>query len=293
MDKQLSDQLTLETDAEFNDPLERVAYGAGMMLDLGTIRDEQRYHRRRLNRHHYWLHGYGTVCGLAVRLAHVPPQPDVEETIRVIVAPGMAVDALGREVLVNEPYCINLNQWLAAQDPASLLEGYDEIGNILHLKVTARHKDCLTGLQPTLARKVNASTDAVSASRNRDSVLLELRPVSPDSDYQNRPWPAHEAIDTDTALEDLLTDTEQAYIDSAPEADRPRLRRQARLMHAARPLAENDTAEPAALAQVLLAHLTLTNVTDINDISLAPETTHANNLVRPFISGNSQLGQMI
>ena len=124
-------------------------------------------------------------------------------------------------------------------------------------------------------------------------MLLELRPVSPDSDYQNRPWPAHEAIDTDTALEDLLTDTEQAYIDSAPEADRPRLRRQARLMHAARPLAENDTAEPAALAQVLLAHLTLTNVTDINDISLAPETTHANNLVRPFISGNSQLGHMI
>jgi len=293
MDELLSDQLTLEADAQFSDPLERVAYADGMMLGLDAIQDEQHYHRRRLSRNNYWLHGYGTVCGLAVRLAHVPPQPDVVETIRVIVAPGVAIDSLGREVLVNEPYCIDLNQWLAAQDPGELLAGYDDVANTLHLKVTVRHKACLTGLQPTLARKVNASTDAVSASRNRDSVLLELLPVSPTSDLQQRPWLAHEPIDTETPLEDLLTDAEQLYIDAAPEEDRPRLRRQARLMHAGRPLSGNDVPDPSDMAQVLLAHLRLDGITDLNNIVIAPETTHANNLVRPFVSGNSQLGQMI
>ncbi len=292
MDKQASDQPTLESDAEFNAPLERVAYSAGMMLGLDAMRTEQHYHRRRLNRHHYWLHGYGTVCGLAVSLAHIPPEPEVEETIRVIVAPGVAIDSLGREVLVHEPYCINLNQWLAAQHPASLLEGYDEAGNALHLKVTVRHKECQSGLQPTLARKVNASTDAVSASRQRDGVLLELHPVSPDSVQPDRPWPAHRAIDNETPLEDLLTADEQAYIAAAPEQERPRLRRQARLMHGAAPLGE-EAPEPADLAPVLLARLRLDEVTDINDITPTPETTHANNLVRPFVSGNSQLGSMI
>ena len=52
MDELLSDQLTLEADAEFTDPLERVAYASGMMLGLDAIRDEQHYHRRRLSRHH-------------------------------------------------------------------------------------------------------------------------------------------------------------------------------------------------------------------------------------------------
>ena len=228
-----------------------------------------------------------------MRLSHVPPQPDVEETIRVIVAPGMAIDTLGREVLVNEPYCINLNQWLAAQNPGDLLNGYDDAANTLHLKVTVRHKACLTGLQPTLARKVNASTDAVSASRNRDSVLLELLPVNPTAPDQHLPWMAHEAIDTETPLDELLTDAEQLYINAAPEEERPRLRRQARLMHAARPLSGNDVPDPSDMAQVLLAHLRLDGVSDLNNIVLAPETTHTNNLVRPFVSGNSQLGQMI
>lgn len=293
MDELLSDQLTLEADAEFTDQLERVAYADGMMLSLDAIRDEQHYHRRRLNRHHYWLHGYGTVCGLAVKLAHIAPQPDVEESIRITVYPGIAIDTLGREVLVNEPYCINLQDWLNAQKADDLLAGYDDVANTLNFNITVRHKDCLTGLQPTLARKLNASTDAVSASRNRDSVLLELHPINPGATQQTHPWLAHEAIDTDVALEKLLSAEELEYINAAPAEAQTKLRQQARLMHAGQALSGSDEAEPAEMARVLLARLRLDNVADINAIVIDPITTHVNNLVRPFVSGNTQLDQMI
>jgi len=44
------------------------------LLGVEATRDEQDYHRRRLVRHQYWLHGSGTVAGLAVVLeARDPP----------------------------------------------------------------------------------------------------------------------------------------------------------------------------------------------------------------------------
>lgn len=284
MDDQVSDRLNLEADADFTDPLERVAYQSGMMLGLEAIRDEQAYHRRRLTRHQYWLHGYGTVAGMAVTLSHIPATEEVEETIRIIVDPGIGIDGLGRDVLVNETYCINLNAWIKARQPAELLEGYDDASNTLLLQVTVRQRDCQTGFQPTLARAVNAGTDAVKASRNRDSILLELLPLSPDSvDDNHRRWPAHEAIDTLTPLEELLSTTEMEHINNAPPDQQGRLEQLGRLMHAGRARSFNLSSDHEAAARVLLAHISLQNVTDLNNITVAPETTRVNGLVRPFV----------
>ncbi|MDV7400323.1 hypothetical protein RZS08_53405, partial [Arthrospira platensis SPKY1] len=77
MHSQIEDQSTLEQDARLDDPLRRVAFEAGMMLGLEAVRDEQQYHRRRLNRQQYWLHGYGTLAGMRVgMLPQSHPDPD-------------------------------------------------------------------------------------------------------------------------------------------------------------------------------------------------------------------------
>ena len=283
MEDQVTDQINLKADADLADPLERVAYQSGMMLGLEAIRDEQSYHRRRLNRHQYWLHGYGTVAGMAVSLSHIPPQEDVEETVRIIVNPGMGIDGLGRDVLVNETYCINLNAWIKSRTPADLLEGYDGDNNTLWLQVTVRQRDCLTGKQPTLARAVNAGTDAVKESRSRDSILLELSPLSPDRlEAEQRPWLAHEAIDTETPLQELLSQAEHEYIEKAPPEQQTRLRRYARLMLAGRTRSFNLEADRESAARILLAHISIEQVTDPSDINVSPDHIKVNGMVRPF-----------
>ena len=156
----IADELpTLEQDATLDEPLRRVAYEAGMLLGLEATRDEQAYHRRRLSRQQYWLHGYGTLAGMRVRI-------DAGRVgVPIIVGPGLGLDRLGREVLVHEPYCMVLREWLDAQTETHLRTGYVDAEDRLWLAVTVRYKDCPVARQPVLARKLNLSTDAVQPGR--------------------------------------------------------------------------------------------------------------------------------
>jgi hypothetical protein len=76
--------------------LERLNYFNGQRLEAGDFRTEQAYHigvRRALNRA---LYSPGIASGLEVR-AHPT------DAHRVIVMPGLAIDALGREIILLEP----------------------------------------------------------------------------------------------------------------------------------------------------------------------------------------------
>ncbi|NTV11881.1 MAG: hypothetical protein HGA47_14110, partial [Zoogloea sp.] len=172
---------SLADDASFDDALRRVSYQPGMLLGLDATRSEQDYHRRRHNRHAYWLHGSGTVAGLRVTARGDDPGNDTDPAkVRLMVSPGVGVDGLGREVCVSEPYCIDLAAWLSTQYEdadawgALIRDGYAAADNLLWLKVTMRYQDCPAGLQPVLATGVNAGTDPVQASRMLDCVLFEL-----------------------------------------------------------------------------------------------------------------------
>ena len=89
------DLSTLTEDANLDEPLRRVSYEAGMMLGLEATRDEQRYHRRRLSRHQYWLNGYGTIAGMSVSQS---PDTHTNSTdpvgVKLIVSPGIGIDRL-------------------------------------------------------------------------------------------------------------------------------------------------------------------------------------------------------
>jgi hypothetical protein len=100
-----------------DDPLEaaptpeRLFLFDGALLTQEHFRLEQTYHRSRLARILSMLHGYGTVVGLNV--AWLPPEggPDVE----IEVAPGIAVDRLGRLIEHGQRSCLRLGVWFDQQ----------------------------------------------------------------------------------------------------------------------------------------------------------------------------------
>lgn len=244
------DLRALRLDSERREPLKRVHYAEGMLLGIEATRAEQEYHRRRLVRHQHWLHGAGTVLGLAVA-AHVhrtPTDPALPvQSLRpaLKVQPGLALDGLGREVHLHEAYCLDLIDWLLAQGrdpragafgadgiyrlPAAWLVGVRDLANArtpgaqgaLHLRVTARYEACPRGMQPVFAHRLNDSTDAVDASRIGDGVMLELVPETSSTqrsvDFQGRPaaWtdvmiPADSRLDGQAQPADNLLSTAEA-----------------------------------------------------------------------------------
>lgn len=290
----LDDFTTLEQDADLAEPLRRVAYEAGMMLGLEATRDEQSYHRRRLTRHQYWLQGYGTLAGMVVSQAPATHPNNTDNlTVRLLVGPGIGIDGLGREVLIHEPYCINLGDWLAAQSESHLREGYSDADNLLWLKICVRQKDCPVAMQPVLARKLNLSTDAVQPSRTADSVQLELIPELPPPANADayQPWACHQAL---PAAMPSLSAAEQALLqqvqnDNAEAGEQLALH--ARLLHALDASGVNTRQLEDELedgARLLLARISIT-VADINVIVVNPQLISINNLVRPFLATASQL----
>ena len=79
------------------DPPRRVNFVDGLLLTAADFAAEQEYHRR-MRYLHNRLHGHGTVSGLEV----------VARRGRVRVGPGLAIDVLGREIVVTAPLSLPL-----------------------------------------------------------------------------------------------------------------------------------------------------------------------------------------
>ena len=301
----LDDDTTLSQDGALFEPLSRVAYRSGMMLGVEALRDEQGYNRRRLNRHQYWLHGAGTVVGLAVTLDHEAPDPDdtADQAMQLLVSPGIALDGLGREVVLTETYCLDLGAWIEANrdDDTRAWTGSDthipQQGG-LWLEIGLRQQGCDRGLQPVLAAEVNAGIDPVATSRIEQAAALDIRAITPDDadpaalaqpEPPQPPVPgaAHPGAPAD--LDTLLTQTEQDYLDAVAadnattaallrlHADRLFRLRESRLTP------EDLTETLAALARVPLARLRLATLDDIRLVS-HPSRVAINNLLRPFVT---------
>ncbi len=283
----------MQSDSEMNTQLERVNFEPGMLLGVEATRSEQDYHRRRLNRHRYWLHGAGTVVGLAVTLTHTENGlPDTAQPVYLNISPGVGIDGLGREVLCHEPYCLDLRAWLQAQwdsteTPAILGDGLDEENNQLLLQVTMRYASCPSGQQPVLARKINAGTDPVAPSRQQDSVLFELIGGAVENDV-DWPWGGHTPLASDQRPE--LTDEEKEYLNLLGPAARAQAERIGSRVYA---LPHNDRAldlnddDPASVARTLLASVSI-NLHPDNTPHIHPGHIRVNNLVRPLVRSAGQ-----
>lgn len=84
-------------------PLERVHYFPRQLITAEDMVAEQQYFQQKLRRHNRFLHGWGVVCGLAVRAA-----PADNEPWRVSISSGYALSPQGDEIYVPEVVCIDL-----------------------------------------------------------------------------------------------------------------------------------------------------------------------------------------
>lgn len=311
----LDDDSSLRADAALFAPLARVAYRHGMMLGVEAVRDEQAFHRRRLNRHQYWLHGTGTVVGLAVTLDFTAPatgetdDPDTDRDMRLLVSPGIALDGLGREVVLHEGYCLDLRAWIEAnRDP----DTRDWNGSSTHipqqgglwLEVSIRAADCDRGLQPVLAHEVNAGIDPVATSRIEQGVRLDIRPITPadaepaalaapDPIAEPLPGAMHPGSPPD--LDALLTQTELDYLDALADMPEALARFHAARLYRLRGATLDADLVPElieeqidAVARVLLARIRIETLGDAGLVS-HPSRVAINNLVRPFVTNPDAL----
>jgi hypothetical protein len=189
---------------------ERAAYTTGMLLDAQDFLDEQTYHRGRLARALAFLAGGGTLAGLKVTYqpaADGPPK--LVEEIRV--APGAAVDRLGRLIEIPRPACLRLDRWFKGEtdrdggdtlnlasrtnfadlvgariDPAGALPARAVVADVY-----VRFVACEKGLTPSFAAGPFDALDAVSASRVSDAYELALvaRPNGLDAPLHGLPDP--------------------------------------------------------------------------------------------------------
>jgi hypothetical protein len=82
----------------------RVRFHSHQHLGAADLSAEQAYHRDMRRRHNLAHHTWGAVVGLDLRL---------EEDARLLIAPGMAVDGFGREIVVLSPTELGPDAFLA------------------------------------------------------------------------------------------------------------------------------------------------------------------------------------
>ena len=206
-------------------PPERPNYAEGVMLAAEDFRSEQNYHRGRLARALALTAGYGTVAGLEVSY-----QAAAEETPeRLRVAPGLAIDRLGRLVELARVHCLELAPWYAEQEDEVLARAWHDAGALwedapagvvadLHL----RFELCGVGKTPAFNSSAADSFNSVVDARLRDGAALELVPFKrgdpsplppPQANLEQDPARLREAIfaawEADRRLRELDADARE------------------------------------------------------------------------------------
>lgn len=188
-----------ETDPLYARPQpQRPFYATGMLLDAADFSAEQTYHRGRLAQAVGLLSGGGTLAGLAV--SHSPADAATDRPEEIRVAPGVAIDRLGRLVEIRRPACLRLQRWWDASVAADGGDGlrratYDNLARFASARIEAeagagdvpplparavvadvflRFVACETGLTPSFASGPFDALDAVATSRLADAYELVL-----------------------------------------------------------------------------------------------------------------------
>ncbi len=160
---------------------ERVNYATGVLLGAEDFNAEQLYLRGRMGRAFAALYGHGSMAGLRVSCSAFE-NPELE----LLVAPGLALDRLGRLIEVRRLQCIHVKRWLdqraalgaTALERAAVTDAVreDQPGaRRLVLDVFARFALCPHGSTPAFAAGPFNATDHEVPARMADAFELTLR----------------------------------------------------------------------------------------------------------------------
>jgi len=193
------------------DPFSSLYVHFGMLLGVEDFRTLNAYHRGKTWFHNSWLHGAGVIWGLKVSLS--------TENNEILVAPGMALDGMGRELYLARAACLDLNAWYEKyKDEQALKDAVtvdEESGAIsLDAHVVIRSKACLDRQVPALNEPCDSSQVATAYSRTRETVELLLLPGKSDA-WRDQPGdlPFH-LVRLLFGLEQAKTDEEGVTLDN-------------------------------------------------------------------------------
>jgi len=231
---------------------DRVYYATGISLDADDFLAEQLYHRSRLARALFYLHGSGTAAGLRVDWnkplkpgddAQFPQGRDEE----IVVQPGLAIDRLGRLIELPRSACIRVDRWYQSQIADDLTKGFHLDRGGVVVDVFVRFVSCERGKTPAFESGAFDALDAVAPARLRDSYELTLvirQEASADltQHLPQKPWGDFGTGDRQAALQTAILN---AWHEGSDQWDETGLK----------PLAEHATGQdPTAL---FLARLVL------------------------------------
>jgi DNA-binding beta-propeller fold protein YncE len=146
-------------------PFSRNHYFTGKLLVERDFTDEQHYHMAKMRHHNQRLHGWGVVCGLAVK-QH--PNPACRDRL-VIVEPGTAIDCCGREIVVTEPEHFDISQLPAIQELAEAVPPTPH-----RVQICIRYKECPTEEIPVLYDDCGCDDTQCAPNRILESFELDV-----------------------------------------------------------------------------------------------------------------------
>lgn len=147
-------------------------YHFGMLLGVTDFETEQAYHRGKIRLHNQWLHGAGVVWGYHV-------EADLARG-ELRVRPGLALDAVGRELHLEADACLNVAAWFDAhREELGLDRPAPGQSVTFDAHVVIRFKTCLTRQVPALAEPCENAGTTTAYSRVFETVEILLRPGLP------------------------------------------------------------------------------------------------------------------
>lgn len=289
---------------------DRPHYATGVLLDAGDFLDEQTYHRSRLARALAYLHGAGTLCGLAL----TPPQP-LGDDFELAVQPGLALDRYGRLIEVPRPWCIRINRWYAALADAANALGRAALRDALRgdrviVDVFVEFMPCERGKTPSFAEGAIDATDATVPNRLRDGFRFHLAPRDIDpTDSATLPG-ARFAAFTATTPEGRLAELKLQLLGafdgtlarpgerSFPPVGQPQLAYAREQPLTLPPAAAGDSASLLSPAALFLARLRIPATAPGGDAPPEPEFTSMtvadiDNLSRAFVFPTDALARVL
>ncbi len=231
-------------------------YFFGMLLGVDDFRAEQGFHLGQHRRHQRSLHGAGVVAGYDVSFK------DKEMEIRV--APGQAVDLLGRDLALATAQCVSLPLWWQAHRTDDAFHDVPDPNDAtLDLDVVLGYRACLSEPVPAIADPCAGAASDIAYSRLCETTQLSLvrSPTAPaaadDRFHLLRLWLNLDAPQVDDqgqtlAADRWLLDAEQALL-ALPATDRAQARQRLAAEVLARTVAElpPTTLDPQADADRL------------------------------------------
>ncbi len=144
-----------------------LAYHYGMLLGAADLRTEQGFHLGQRRRHARSLHGRGVVQGLDAQLLAARGE--------LRVGAGLALDARGRELVLEQPHCLGLPAWWRAHrhEPAFAEQQHRDVVT-LQLALWIRHRVCAERPVPAIAPSCSDGEAGLQASRLCESAALDL-----------------------------------------------------------------------------------------------------------------------